>query len=66
MVQSQLNMSNSNVPSTHCTYSKERNHEELSKMIGVCGLPYDFSSCFDFSYYIQEVYNSSFKGLQEI
>lgn len=62
MVQSVLNMSNPAGPSKPRTYNKQKDLEELAKMVTVCGLPYSFPSHPGFIHYIREIYNLSFEG----
>lgn len=48
-------MSNPAGPNKSRTHNKEKDLEEIAKMVIVCGLPYNFPSHPDFIHYIQEM-----------
>ncbi|XP_070017150.1 zinc finger BED domain-containing protein DAYSLEEPER-like [Nicotiana sylvestris] len=47
-------------------YNKDRDRENLAKMVAVCGLPFTFPSHPAFVHYIQETYNPAFQGFPKI
>ncbi|KAG5599543.1 hypothetical protein H5410_030913 [Solanum commersonii] len=63
MVQGTLDTSYPGSPITQRKYNKERDHENLAKMVDVCGLPFSIPSHPSFIEYIQKTYNPSFKGI---